>query len=129
MGPTRGFRGVHSPRSRGGGEVASSVVRLCTPATRLPCAWGRDGGGRKSGHRGSRQQVGPSPLLFLRLDWLSGAVEPPPCSFIRSERGATETRIPSSSLSFSFCSPLSRSPWRKGMLVLQRWRRGSPLDN
>src|SRR4051812_31242866 len=43
--------------------------------------------------------------------------------------GGTENRILSSPLSFSFCSPLSHSPWRKGILVLQRWRRGSPLDN
>ena len=38
------------------------------------------------------------------------------------------SRIPSSPPSFSFCSPFHPS-WREGILVLQRWRRGSPLDN
>ena len=39
-----------------------------------------------------------------------------------------ESRILSSYSSFSFCSPFHPS-WREGILVLQRWRRGSPLDN
>ena len=38
------------------------------------------------------------------------------------------SRIPSSPPFFSFCSPFHPS-WREGILVLQRWRRGSPLDN
>ena len=36
------------------------------------------------------------------------------------------SRIPSSHPSFSFCSPF-HPPWREGILVLQRWRRGSLL--
>ena len=38
------------------------------------------------------------------------------------------SRIPSSPPSFSFCPPF-HPPWREGILVHQRWRRGSPLDN
>ena len=38
------------------------------------------------------------------------------------------SRIPSSPPSFSFCSSF-HPPWREGILALERWRRGSPLDN
>src|SRR3954466_7284600 len=100
-GSRRGFRGVRSPRSRGGERSPHPSPRLCTPATWSPCTWGRGGGGRKPGRRGSRQRVGPSRLLFRRLDWLSGAAEPPPRSFIRSERGGGGDGNPHSFISFS----------------------------
>src|SRR3954463_4087538 len=96
---------------------------------RPPCTRGRGGGGRKLGRRGSRQRVGPSRLLFLRLDWLSGAVEPPPGSFIRSEKGGDgnpHSFIPSS---LQLLIPSLHLPWRKGILVLHRWRRGSLLGS
>src|SRR4051812_36220928 len=46
-----------------------------------------NGGGGKPGRRGLRQRAGPRSLRLSRLDWLSGAAEPPPRSFIKSGRG------------------------------------------
>src|SRR4051812_5473218 len=92
-GSRRGFRGVRSPGSRGGERLPHPSPRLCAPATRSPCTWGRGGGGRKPGRRGSREWVGPRRLLFLRFDWLSGAAEPPPRSFIRSELGRRKSAL------------------------------------
>ena len=46
-----------------------------------------NGGGGKPGRRGLGWWVGPSSLRLPRLDWLSGAAEPPPRSFIKSGRG------------------------------------------
>src|SRR3954465_10541080 len=93
-----GFRGARSPRSRGGERSLHPSPRLCAPATRSPCTWGRGGGGREPGRRGSRQRGGPSRLPLFRLDWLSGAAEPPPRSFIRGDGGGTEISTPSSLL-------------------------------
>src|SRR3954471_10144185 len=46
-----------------------------------------NGGGGKPGRRGLGRRVGPSSLRLPRLDWLSGAAEPSPRSFIKSGRG------------------------------------------
>src|SRR3954469_584848 len=45
----RGFRGVHSPRSRGGERSPHPSSQFCTPATRLPCAWGGERWRRETG--------------------------------------------------------------------------------
>src|SRR3954471_9983400 len=112
MGSRRGFRGVRSPRSWGGERPPHPSPWLCAPATWPPCTWGRGGGGRKPGRRGSRQRVGPSRLLFLRLDWLSGAAEPPAHSFIRSERGDGNPHSFVSS-SLQLLIPSLHLSWRK----------------
>ena len=99
---------------------------------RLPCgshALGVvNGGGGKPGRRGLGRRVDPSSLRLPRLDWLSGAAEPPPRSFIKSGRG---DGVPHSFISsfLQLLLPPFHPPWREGILVLQRWRRGSPLDN
>ena len=70
--------------------------RLCTSATCIPCAWAANGGGGKLGRRGLGRRVDSSSLRLPRLDWLSGAAEPPPRSFIKSGRG---DRVPHSFIS------------------------------
>src|SRR4051812_33204017 len=85
------------------------------------------GKGGKPGRRGLGQRVGPSSRRLLRLDWRSGAAEPPPRSFIKSRRG---DGVPHSFISsFLQLLPPFHPLWREGTLVLQRWRRGSLLDN
>src|SRR3954468_24355896 len=93
MGSRRGFRGVRSPRSRGGERSPHPSPRLCVPATWSPCTWGRGGGGRGPGRRGSKWWAGPRQLPFLRFDWLRGAVEPPLRPFIRSGRGRRKSAL------------------------------------
>ena len=87
-----------------------------------------NGGGGKPGRRGLGRWVGPSSLRLPRLDWLSGAAEPPPRSFIKSGRGGWRPAF------FHILLPSASAPpfhpsWREGIPVLQWWRRGSPLDN
>src|SRR4051812_1895518 len=53
---------------------------------------------------------------FLHLDWLSGAAEPPPRSFIRSKRGRQESAVlhlffSSASDPFSRIRHGEREPW------------------
>ena len=102
-GPVRGFRDIHSPRSRGGAMPPHLSPQFCTPATRPPCVWGH---GRWSGKLGRHERVGPNSLPFSSLDSLSGAAEPPPRSFIKSGMGAQKPSL--SHLLFSSASaPLS----------------------
>src|SRR4051812_26041817 len=74
---------------------------------------------------GSRVVVGqgsgsaPSRLPFLCFDWLSGAAEPPPRSFIRSERGRRKSAL--LHLFFSLASSLL-SPF-----VMEKGNPGSSL--
>src|SRR3954463_12690587 len=42
------------------------------------------GEGGKPGRRGLGRRIGPGLLRHSRLHWRNGAVEPPPCSFIKS---------------------------------------------
>ena len=86
------------------------------------------GAGEKPGRRWLGQRVGPDSMRLWWLDWPSGAAEPRPCSFIRRGKGRWRPAL------FCHLSPLAsassfHSPWRKGILVLRRWRRGSPLDS
>ena len=105
-GPVRGFRDVHSPRSRGGARPPHLSPWFCIPATRLPCAWGHGRWSGKLGRREQRQRVGPDSLLFPCLDSLSGAAEPPPRSFIKSGMGAQKPALSHLLLS-SASAPLS----------------------
>ena len=115
-GPVHGFRDVHSPRSRGGARPPHLSPWFCIPSTWLPCAWGHGRWSGKLGRREQRQRVGPDSLLFPCLDSLIGAAEPPPCSFIKSGRGAQKPALSHLLLSLA-SAPLSpichgeREPW------------------
>ena len=85
-----------------------------------------NGGGGKPGRRWLGRRVGPGSLRLPYLDWPSGAAEPQPRSFIKSggwRPAFFHLLLPSAS------APPFHPSWREGILVLQRWRRGSPLDN
>ena len=87
------------------------------------------GGGGKPGHRWLGQRVGrsrfPAPLVSGLVEW--GSRAPTPLLYKEREGGWHPAFFYLLSPPTSTSS--SHPPWRRGIPVPRRWRRGSPLDN